>query len=112
MPAWRLATVLFLVAVLFNVPWELAQSPLFVAMPPLPARLWCCFVASLGMACCSCLWVAGWAVFRQKVWFGSPSAVRYVAIVVAGVGLGVVVEVAALETGRWSYGPRCPVSGV
>ncbi len=48
MAAWRLATVVFLVAALFNFPWELAQSPLYVAMPPLPASLWCCFVASLG----------------------------------------------------------------
>ncbi|MEO6212672.1 MAG: hypothetical protein ABIP65_03495 [Vicinamibacterales bacterium] len=112
MAAWRLATVVFLVAALFNFPWELAQSPLYVAMPPLPARLWCCFVASLGDGVLLLLlWVAGWAVFRQKVWFGSPSAVRYVAMVVAGVGLGVVVEVAALEAGRWSYGPQMPRIG-
>ncbi len=32
-------------------------------------------------------------------------------MVVAGVGLGVVVEVAALEAGRWSYGPQMPRVG-
>lgn len=112
MAAWRLATVVFLVAVLSNFPWELAHSPLYVAVPAWPARLWCCFVASLGDGVLLLLlWGAGWAVFREKVWFESPSAMRYVAMVVAGVGLGVVVEVAALETGRWSYEPQMPRVG-
>ena len=109
---WRLAAVVFLIAVLFNFPWELAQSPLYVAMPPLPTRLWHCFVASLGDGVLLLLmWVAGWAVFRQKVWFRPPCAVRYMAMVVGGVVLGVIVEAAALEAGRWSYAPQMPRVG-
>ena len=107
--AWRLAAAVFLIAVLFNFPWELAQSPLYFAMPPFPTRLWHCFVASLGDGVLLLLmWATGWAVFRQKVWFTPPCAARYMVIVVAGVVLGVIVEAAALAAGRWSYAPLMP----
>lgn len=110
--ARRLAAAVFLIAVMFNFPWELAQAPLYVAMPPFPARLWHCFVASLGDGVLLLLmWVSGWALFRQKDWFTSPCAVRYIAMVVGGFVLGVIVEAAALEAGRWSYEPQMPRVG-
>jgi len=40
--------VLFVVAVLANYLWELAQAPLYVGMESFRAVWWHCFVASLG----------------------------------------------------------------
>ena len=57
------------------------------------------------------MWVAGWAVFRQKMWFRPLRAVRYMAMVVGGFILAVIVEAAALEAGRWSYTPQMPRVG-
>jgi hypothetical protein len=107
--AWRLAAAVFLIGVLFNFPWELAQSPLYVAMPPFPTRLWHCIVASLGDGVLFLiLWAAGWVVFREKAWFRPLRVLRYLGLVVGGVVLGVIVEAAALEAGRWSYQPLMP----
>ncbi len=39
---------IFIIAVLCNYPWELAQAPLYVGMEDSRTALWHCFVASLG----------------------------------------------------------------
>jgi hypothetical protein len=39
---------IFVVAVLSNYLWELAQSPLYVGLEDIRTTLWHCFVASLG----------------------------------------------------------------
>ena len=40
--------VIFVVAVLGNYPWELAQAPLYRGMESVRTAWWHCFVASLG----------------------------------------------------------------
>ena len=54
-PSWsygrqlgKTVAAIFVVAVLGNYPWELAQAPLYVGMESFRAVWWHCFVASLG----------------------------------------------------------------
>lgn len=62
---WTLATI-FMVAVLFNYPWELVQSPLYVGMEGFSAVWWHCSVASLGDGVLVLLiFAAGWVMLRR-----------------------------------------------
>lgn len=111
---WRLAAAVFGTAVVMNFVWELAQSPLYARMPPFPARMWHCLVASLGDGFIVLLiWTTGWLTFRRPDWFRPPRWSAYAVMLTAGLALAVIVEWAGLGAGRWSYTPRMPrVSGV
>ena len=109
---WRIAATVFAIAVPFNFLWEIAQSSLYVAMPPFPERVWHCFIASLGDGVLVLLiWIAGWAVFRAKDWFRGAHAGAYLLIVGGGLLLAVIVEWLALDADRWRYGSEMPLMG-
>jgi hypothetical protein len=108
----RLAAAVFAIAVPLNFLWEVAPSPLYASLPPFPAGVWHCFVASLGDGLLIVLvWIVGWAVFRRLQWFGRPHVGGYLLMLTTGIVLGVIVESAGLRTGRWSYEPRMPRVG-
>ena len=108
--AWRSGVTVFAIAVPFNFLWEMAQSSLYVAMPPFPERVWHCFIASLGDGVMVLLiWIAGWAVFRAKDWFRRADARAYLLIVGGGLLLAVIVEWLALQADRWRYGSQMPL---
>lgn len=62
----NILAAIFIVAVLCNYPWELAQSPLYVGMTQFRTIAWHCFKASLGDGLLVLIiFVVGWAVLRQ-----------------------------------------------
>ncbi len=101
---WTLATI-FAVAVLFNYPWELAQSPLYVGMDNFSAIWRHCFVASLGDGLLVLLiFVTGWAALRRRDWFVHPGGRGYAVMLAAGLAISVGTEwVAVPLVGRWVY---------
>jgi hypothetical protein len=108
----RRLILVFVVAVLLNYLWELAQAPLYVGLENYnSAVLWHCFVASLGDALMVLLIVAtGWITLRPWEWFEQPGAAGYVMMLTAGLILSVSVEWVAVNIlGRWAYTERMPI---
>lgn len=107
---WTLATI-FVVAVLFNYPWELAQSPLYVSMDNLGAAWWHCFVASLGDGLLVLfIFATGWAALRQREWFMHPDVRGYAVMLTMGVVIGVSIEWVAVHIAkRWAYTSQMPL---
>src|SRR5262245_16617459 len=108
---------IFVVAILGNYPWELAQAPLYVGMESFRAVWWHCFVASLGDG----LLVLGifairWLLLRRHTWFVHPGIRGYGVMVTTGLVTGITMEWIAVHLlGRWMYTawmPRVPVLAV
>ena len=104
-----MATI-FVVAVLGNYPWELAQAPLYVGMGGVRTIWWHCFVASLGDGLMVLGIVAGGGVIlRRPAWFVRPGVQGVIVMVVVGLVLGVTVEWVAVHVlQRWGYTARMP----
>jgi hypothetical protein len=103
----------FVVAVLLNYAWELAQAPLYVGLENYnPGVFWHCFVGSLGDGIMVLLIVAaGWITLRQPDWFVRPGVPGYLLMLTAGLLLAVLVEwVAVYRLGRWAYAERMPMA--
>jgi hypothetical protein len=102
---------LWVVAVIINYPWELAQSGLFAGTVERGAQWWHCFVASLGdgilvLVIYSC----GWAVFRRADWFERPRPAQYALMLTMGGLIGLVVEWVAVHVAhRWAYANAMPL---
>ncbi len=104
---------IFVVAVLGNYPWELAQAPLYVGMERFRAVWWHCFVASLGDGLLVLgIFAMGWLFLRQQRWFMHPGRLGYEVMLTTGLVIGITVEwVAVHRLGRWMYTawmPRIP----
>jgi hypothetical protein len=108
---WKTIATVFIVAVVVNYPWELAQAPLYEGMSDFSLALWHCFVASLGDGLLILpIFGAGWAALRRSDWFVNPGWSGYLVMFAVGLVIGVVVEWAAVHVmGRWAYAPRMPV---
>jgi hypothetical protein len=108
--AW-LCPRLFVVAVLINYIWEIAQSPLYVGMEDFNLVWWHCGLAALGDGLLVLLiYVAGWAVLRRRDWFVHPGGIGCALILLAGFVIGVSVEWLAVFIGnRWEYTARMPL---
>jgi hypothetical protein len=101
----------FIVAVLLNYLWELAQAPLYVGLEEYNAGVfWHCFVSSLGDGVMVFLiLVAGWFTLRQPDWFVRPGVRGYLVIITAGLVLAVLVEWMAVHIlNRWEYTEKMP----
>ena len=110
MPKGALTSV-FIVAVLVNYPWELAQAPLYVGLEAYNAGVfWHCFVASLGDGIMVLLIVAaGWITLRQPAWFVRPGVRGHLVMITTGLVLAVLVELVAVHgLGRWIYTEKMP----
>ena len=102
----------FVVAVLLNYLWELAQAPLYVGLKSYNAEvLWHCFVASLGDGLMVLLIVAvGCVMLRQPDWFERPGLLAYVVMVTVGVVMAVLIEWLGLHLlKRWEYTEKMPL---
>lgn len=101
----------FVVAVLLNYLWELAQGPLYEGVTEDPWAWWHCFVASLGDGILVCLIDAlGRLAFRRHDWFWSGQRLRIPFLVLAGILVGVTVEwIGARVLRRWAYEPSMPL---
>lgn len=111
---WRLGrnlVAIFVVAVLFNYLWELAQAPLYEGMERLRIVWWHCFVASLGDGLLVVfIFSAGWAIWQRQDWFAQPGVAGYTVMLLAGLGIGISVEwIAVHVAGRWAYSAHMPL---
>jgi len=76
---------IFVVAVLGNYPWELAQAPLYVGMESFRAVWWHCFMASLGDGLLVLgIFAIGWLLLRRHTWFVHPGIRGYGVMVTTG----------------------------
>jgi hypothetical protein len=103
--------LVFIVAVLLNYLWELAQAPLYVGLENYNAGVfWHCFVASLGDGIIVLLiFGVGWITLREPDWFLRPSGSGYLVTITAGLVLAVLVEWVAVHVLiRWEYTPSMP----
>src|SRR6266850_7998196 len=81
---------IFVVAVLGNYPWELAQAPLYVGMERFRAVWWHCFMASLGDGLLVLgIFAMGWLLLRQHTWFVHPGIQGYGVMVTTGLVIGI-----------------------
>ena len=106
----RQIAFVFLVAILVNYPWELAQAPLYVGMDDFRAALSHCFLSSVGDGfLVLAIVVTGWFVLGESDWFAHPGAVGYLLMLAVGGFIAVSVEWAAVHIAeRWSYTDRMP----
>ena len=106
----REASVIFAIAVALNYPWELLQSPLFMA-PSHKGSVWLhCFGSSLGDGLMILMiFLAGCVVFGRRDWFVLPGP-RYIFSTAVGAVLAVAVESIAVHVlQRWAYADAMPV---
>ena len=107
----RTFAALFVVSVVLNYFWEIAQGFLFVGMDSWENIWWHCFVASLGDGLM--VWVihaAGWSIFRRTDWFMSPRWKGYGVMLTTGLIMAVAVEWLAVHVlQRWTYTADMPV---
>jgi hypothetical protein len=106
----RMLSTLFVVAVVVNYLWELAQAPLFVGGDDFNAMSWHCFVASLGDGVLVLLMFGvGWLVLRSQHWFLRPGVRGYVLMFISGFAIAIAVEWIAVHVlQRWAYLPAMP----
>lgn len=108
---WRTLMSVYIVAVVLNYLWELAQAPLYVGLERYNAAVfWHCFVASLGDALMVLIIAAtGWIALHRCNWFERPGVSGYLVMVTAGLVLAISVEWVAVHIlARWAYTERMP----
>lgn len=107
---WRSIIRIFVVAVLFNYPWEVGQSSLYAGMNDLGAMLWHCFPPSLGDGLLVLLiYGVGWAVLQRRDWLFQPGITGHLLTLAAGLVIGIAIELIAVHLlGRWEYTDRMP----
>jgi hypothetical protein len=113
--SWRqrgkTVAAIFVVAVLSNYPWELAQAPLYAGMESFRAMWWHCFVASLGDGLLILgIFAVGWIVSGRHTWFVHPGVQGYGVMLTTGLVIGITIEwIAVYLLGRWVYTAQMPL---
>ena len=107
----RRLTMLFVVAVLVNYPWERMQSQLYI--DPGEARIswWLCLAASLidGLFLLL-IFVVGWIALGHRTWSEQPGIGGYLVMLASGLAIGVGGEWTTVHLLRWwTYGERMPL---
>ena len=107
----RLSTLVFVVGTAVNYPWEVLQAPLYSGMESWRFVMWHCFRAAIGDGLLVLLiFAAAAATQRSLGWFRTPRAPAIVAVLVAGLALGVLVEWWGLNWARrWTYSDLMPL---
>ena len=105
------ATSLFVISVLLNFLWELAQMPLYVEDGNVLEFAVHCIVPSLGDGIIVLIiFGVGWKLLRRADWFFRPGASAYAVMLATGLVISVLIEwVAVYGLGRWSYTTRMPI---
>ena len=100
-------THIFVVAVLMNYPWEVAQAPLYVGLASFRAIWWHCFVASLGDGLLLLgIFAAGWIALGRYTWFVHPEGQGYGVMLTMGLVISFAIEWIAVHS--WSAGRTPP----
>ena len=93
----------------FNLPWEIAQRPLYSGYEGFGPHLKGCFVASLGdVAIFGGLFGFMAAATGSRRWFEGSRA-RFSTLAAAGITLAAAIEYRALYLGKWSYSENMPL---
>lgn len=90
---WRTLATIFVVAVVLNYPWELAQASFYVGKDDSDIAWWLCFLASLGDGLLVLLtYAVGRVVLCRPDWFDRPGVRGYVLMLALGLTISVSVE--------------------
>src|ERR671934_3172559 len=107
-PLGEIVVAIFVVAVMGNYPWELAQAPLYAGMESFRAVWWHCFVASLGDGLLILgIFVAGWIASGRHTWFVHPGVQGYGVMLTTGLVIGITIEWTAVSLSR-AMDVHCP----
>jgi hypothetical protein len=109
-PFWVIAKI-FIVAVVLNYVWEIAQGILYAGMD-YKKDIWLhCFIASLGDGLL--VWIihlVGWGAFGRSDWFMLHHRGPWLVMIATGLLIGIMVEWVAVHLlGRWSYTDQMPL---
>lgn len=107
----RRLTILFVVAVLVNYPWERLQSPLYSDPGGASIPWWLCLAASLadGLFVLQIFGV-GWIALGRRTWFEKPGIKGYFVMLASGVAISVGVEWTTVYGMHWwTYSDRMPL---
>ena len=101
---------LFVVSVLFNYPWEVAQMPLYAVQGSLLDFALHCIIPSLGDGIIVLIiFGVGALVLGRSDWFYRPGPAGYALMLFTGFVIAVLIEwIAVYVLGRWSYGASMP----
>lgn len=107
----RQLVIVFVVALMINYPWELAQSVLFVRPTSSKGWWWHCLVASAGDGLLVCLiYLAGYGVFGRQDWHEQARARHYAVMLGMGALVAIAVEWVAMDIAkRWEYTDSMPL---
>ena len=103
--------LIFIITVLLNYPWELAQGVLYAGADYAKGMWSHCFIASLGDGLMVLIiHMIAWATFRRSDWFVQRQRGWWVLMIATGLMLGVAVEWIAVHLiVRWSYTDQMPL---
>lgn len=106
----RLAA-LFVISVLFNFPWEVAQMPLYVEDGSWFEFALHCVIPSLGDGLIVMLiFCVGWVARGRSDWADLPDWAGYALMLITGFSIGMIVEwVGFYGLKRWSYTASMPL---
>ena len=106
----RLAA-LFVISVLLNFPWEVAQMPLYVEGGSWSEFALHCVIPSLGDGLIVMLiFCVGWVALRRSDWADQPGRASYALMLITGFSIAVIVEwVGFFGLKRWSYTTSMPL---
>lgn len=108
---WRALAAIYVIAVVFNLMWELAQAPLYIGMNDFRQSWRVCLLATLGDGLLLLLiFAVGWLLLRRRDWFVRPGVRGYALMLVTGLVIAVSIELAAVNVmGRWEYTKQMPL---
>lgn len=108
---WRALAAIYVIAVVFNLVWELAQAPLYIGMNDFRQSWRVCLLATLGDGLLVLLiFAVGWLLLRRRDWFVRPGVRGYALMLVTGLVIAVSIELAAVNVmGRWEYTKQMPL---
>lgn len=103
--------LIFIVAVVLNYLWEVAQAPLYVGLEDWSSVWWHCFVAALGDGLLvGLIFLIGWITFRRFDWYVHPNSRTFAVMFVTGLIISIGIEwVAVHMLGRWAYTVDMPI---
>ena len=107
----RLKMFIYIVGIAFilNFVWENMQAPLYMGYIDFWQHLPICFIATLGdVAIILFIFGCFALVYRNFYWLNNMNAIKIMILAILGAIISVVIEIFALNTGRWAYADAMP----